>query len=200
MSGQERGESAERFDEARALLQRARAGDRDACAALLARYTQPILERIRRMMGPEARSAAESGDFLQAALLEVLQESDDDLPEDEEAFLRWVTAIVRNDIRDEVRRIRARSLESVSRLTRHQDSTQTSPPSDCARDERVRRLSAALGRLSEEHRRVLELTDLDGLSLEEVGLRLEKSPDAVRMLRKRALLRLGQLLGEERDA
>jgi DNA-directed RNA polymerase specialized sigma24 family protein len=60
----------------------------------------------------------------------------------------------------------------------------------------VRRPTAAIGRLSEEHRTVLELMDLDGLALEEVARRLARSPDAVRMLRKRALLRLGQLLGE----
>ena len=189
-------EPGARFEAVRELLERARAGERAACAALLARYMEPILARIRLMMGPEARSAADSDDFLQGALLEVLQESGEDLPQDEPGFLRWVTAIVRNNIRDEVRRIRARSLESASRLAQRDDSTRAQPADGCERDERVQRLTAALARLSAEHRTVLELMDLEGLSLDEAGRRLGRSADAVRMLRKRALLRLGGLLGE----
>jgi RNA polymerase sigma-70 factor (ECF subfamily) len=185
------------FEDGLRLLARTRAGDGTACTELVGRYQERILQRIRLMMGPEARRTAESSDFLQGALLEVLQCGDDALPASEEAFLRWVTAIARNNIRDELRREHERSLESISQLLADcQDDSRGGPPARVEREERIQLLVQALEGLAPEQREVLQLLDLEGQALGEVAERLGRSRDAVRMLRTRALVRLGERLAE----
>lgn len=184
------------LSESRELLARVRDGDRVALGGLYDRYGARLLERIRLMMGAEARRRAESGDFLNGVFVELAGKAQDTFPETEEQFLRWATAIARNDVRDQVRRRREASLESLS------SALAAVPPADgeeglasaVAQDEFVLHLVSALAQLDPDHRLVIELWDLESLPAEEVARRLGRSPDAVRMLRHRALLRLGKLV------
>jgi RNA polymerase sigma-70 factor (ECF subfamily) len=60
-----------------------------------------------------------------------------------------------------------------------------------------RELHVQLGRLSEDHRMVVTLRFLAGLSCEETAEAMSRSPGAVRVLQHRALLALRQLLDEQ---
>ena len=53
-----------------------------------------------------------------------------------------------------------------------------------------------LGQLPDDHREVIILRHLEGLTFPEVAARLEKSTDSVKKLWVRALVRLRGLLGE----
>ena len=53
------------------------------------------------------------------------------------------------------------------------------------RNERFDRLEKALEQLSDEHRRVILLSRIDGLSMKEIAARMERSPDAVMKLLRR---------------
>lgn len=182
------------------LLSRARGGDRTSLEQLLRRYRPELLTRIRLMMGEDARTAAESGDFLQGALVEVLQDLSRYELKDELAFLRWATHIARNNIRDEVRRRREKALQSFvsgsglftpGRPGRESAET----PSHCVvRAEQLELLIDALTYLRDGYQRVIELHWFEGLSFAEVGRRMERSEDAARMLHARALIRLGDEL------
>ena len=57
-------------------------------------------------------------------------------------------------------------------------------------DEQLHRLSEATNRLPEDYREVMVLRYQQGLSFEEVGERLGRSPDAARMLWARAVEKL----------
>ena len=182
------------------LLRLARGGDRSSLEQLLQRYRPELMTRIRLMMGDEARRAADSGDFLQGALVEVMK----DLPryelEDELAFLRWATRIARNNIRDEVRRRREKALESFVSgsgfftLGNRDEGTVETPSHHVARTEQLELLVDALTGLRDEHQRVIELHWFEGLPFVEVGRRMQRSEEAARMLHARALIRLGDEL------
>lgn len=178
------------------LLRRAQRGDGAALHVLLDRFGPRLLGRIRLMLGEEARSRAESGDFLQTTLLDVLQAFDTKPLTDERHLLRWMTNVARNRIRDSVRRRRELALETLSGSLAPDSHKSASTPSGHAMlDEDVHRLAEALEELPEPERLAIELHDLEGLSHRDVGLRLGRSEDAARRLHGRAMLRLGGLLG-----
>jgi len=187
------------FDSTLELLRRAQAGDSVALESLLERFRDPLLERIRLMMGGQARCSAESLDFLQGMFLEVIQGLEGVHVRDEQSLLRWMTTIARNNIRDHVRRTRERALESLtaSCLCRSDlENDVPSPPSEAAVQEDVHTLIEALLELAPDHRRVIELRDLDELRFREIAELMDRSEDAVHVLHTRALVRLGRLLNE----
>ncbi len=156
-----------------------------------------LLTRIRIMMGEEARAHADSGDFYQGLCLEALRDERrfQRLVADDRALLRWLTAIARNNIRDEVRKRREALLASFSdTVFRHGE--ETTPSQVTLRTERQERIAEALEALAPDYRRVIELRDLDGLSLRQVGDTMKRSEEAARKLHRRALIQLGRTLGE----
>lgn len=180
------------------LLARARAGERDALAALFERHRDRLLGRIRLMLGEGARRQAESLDFLQGLFLALC----DALPSadlaDEDAFLRWATGVARNDIRDAHRKLRARAFDSFSRsLSRLAPATPSadSPSAHAASADDQERLFRALESLRPEDREVIELRDLEGLPFREIAERVGKpSEGAAQVHHARALARLARFL------
>ena len=65
------------------------------------------------------------------------------------------------------------------------------PSADAAENEEIERLEAALDRLDEDHREVIALVRIAGLPYGDAGARMGRTPDAVRKLLGRALLKLG---------
>lgn len=186
------------FEDTVDLIRAARAGDTHALNVVAARYREPLLERIRLMMGVEARRAAESDDFLQGVLCEVVRDFESLRQCDEQSFLRWATHLARNNIRDAVRRRRERAVGSFASSIDWQpargDAQAAAPPAEAARLEDVDRLIDAMTKLPVDHRRVIELRDFDGLSFAEVGREMNRSENATQLLHFRALIGLGAAL------
>ena len=65
--------------------------------------------------------------------------------------------------------------------------------------ERLLRLERALDQLPEDYREVIIHAKYEGLSLDETAEAMGRSMDAVRMLLKRALSRLGTVFGGDGD-
>ena len=178
------------------LLRRARGGDPRSLGVVLARFRPALLERIRWMMGPEARRVADSGDFLQGVFAAVLRDLDGRSPEDEEGLLRWMTAVARNDIRDSVRRRREEAFDSLSTLLAERGGTAT-PASHVAHQERLHRLAGALERLDEKLKTVLELRVFDDARFREIGERVGCDEAHARYLFNKALIAVSRLLPED---
>lgn len=180
------------------LIQRAQQGDRTALDALLDRYRERLLQRIRLMMGDPARRVAESGDFLQAMFVDVAEGLERFEVRDEQAFLRWATQIARNRIRDRVRKKREKAFESFSQSGLFGNAVpaeQRSPLSAAGFNEDSHRLLEALEQLSDEYRRVIELRDFEGMPHREIAERMGKpSEAAAQMLHARAIARLTTIL------
>lgn len=190
--------SSQSFVDSLELVRRARAGESNALAALLGRYRERLLGRVRLMLGPEARSQADSEDFLQATLLAAIEHLQGFEPQNERAFLAWLTTIARNRIHDTVRRRRETAFQSLSESISG-DKRPATPPSQAIHNEQSVRLVEALEALDAQSREIVELRDLEGRQFQEIGKRLELSEDRVRYLHNRAVLKLGKLLARPPD-
>lgn len=167
----------------------------EALAQVITRYQARLLARIRLMMGPIARECLESGDVLQDVFAEALRGLRAGDLRDEKVFLRWVTAVARNHIVDEVRRHREHSFEALS-----SELVAVGAPSVAAQltlEEARQELAEALEELDPIRQRVIELRRLEGWSWQRVAEELGRSEEAARKLYHRALLELGQRLGRD---
>jgi len=186
------------------LLMLAREGDQGALNNLCGLYVERIRRIVRLRMGPQLRSQLESMDIVQDALWAAVRELDDFTHQDDGDFLRWVSVIVENTIRDNIDRIHAGkrdvrkqvSLDSAvarsegGRLPiRHPVST-TTPSLLVARSEELDRLERAMDQLKDEYRQVILLAKIEGLSYAQIGQELGKTPGAAGMLLSRAMVAL----------
>lgn len=183
------GDCARPIDDLRPLIEPARLGDREAQQALFERCREPLLMRIRWMMGEEARRVAESGDFLQATFARALQA----LPRFEErtpdSLLRWLTTIARNQIRNDVRRRREEALSCLS------SAIGVAPPAGDDGELSVHSaltLLDAFSQIGEEERRLIELREFEGKDFAEIGAILGCSDRHAHRLHAQALLRLSR--------
>lgn len=186
------------FAETVELIRSARAGDAGAFGAVVARYRRPLLDRIRLMMGAEARGAAESSDFVQGLFLEIVRDFGSLRGCDERSFLRWATALARNNIRDAVRRQREHAIgnfaSSLDWRPANGNVDRPAPSEMIARQEQVDGLVEAMTALPEDYQRVIELRHFDALSFAEIGALMQRSDNAAQILHHRALIQLGELL------
>ena len=187
------------FERTAELIRRARKGDREAFGDVVRRYQQPLMARVRQAMGPVPREFAESMDVMQDLLLDILKDFDGAGIESEEAFLRWATRVLKNNIKDQMRKQRLRAMEefaSSMALRRGSGEGEVASPSKAAaeRDE-VDQLERALASLPESFRQVIELRDLRQLSYREIAEIMNRPGEAAaQMLHARAFARLTEKL------
>jgi RNA polymerase sigma-70 factor (subfamily 1) len=112
-----------------------------------------------------------------------------------QSFRAWVLQILRNRVRNLRRHFGAAKRAACREVPLTDDSRQG--PCDSAtasrivtRREEAERLRAAIGRLPEHHRELIRRHDLEGQTFAEIGARIGRSADAVRMAHARALVRL----------
>jgi RNA polymerase sigma-70 factor (ECF subfamily) len=196
------------------LVERARAGDEDAFAQLVRRYT-PMLMRLARMYVP---TDALAEDVVQETWVAVLRGLD--RFEGRSAFKTWLFRILVNRAKTRgVREHRSIPFASVgggagveddadgdgptvdpSRFT--SEGAWTSAPADWRNDpeasleseEALRIVREAIDRLPERQRIVITLRDLEGLSSNEVRNVLDVSETNQRVLLHRARAKVRQAL------
>jgi RNA polymerase sigma-70 factor (ECF subfamily) len=179
------------------LLLNAQQGDTACLDAVVQRYRQRMLDRIRLMMGRSARRAAESADFLQAVIADIVANLHKLELRDERTFLRWAMRIARNNIRDSARKRREERFADLARSTVDGcivDEREAGPLDVTANQELSERLLEALEKLSPDHQLVIELRDFEGLPFAAIGRQMGRSENAVQTLHTRALIKLGGLL------
>ena len=143
---------------------------------------------------------------VQITLLEAHQQGWSELSEDER--VPWLRRVFAHNLLDEIRKFRTQrrdvdrersiqqSLEnSASRVNDWLAAEQSSPSRKLMRSEDSVRLAKALACLTAEQREAIELHHLKGLSLEEIGQRMDRKKGAVAGLIFRGKQRLQELLG-----
>jgi RNA polymerase sigma-70 factor (ECF subfamily) len=171
------------------LWHRARAGDPSAYDELFRLHADRALIFIRTRLGM-LREKVEPEDVLQDAFLAAHRSFSDFEYTGDGAFLRWLCRIIENRLRDAHDHFSARKRQETF-LPR---SAPTGPITALARKESSEKVERALAAISEEHRTVLLLRHFEGLSAEEAGARMGRSPGAIRNLAARALAELGRQL------
>jgi RNA polymerase sigma-70 factor (ECF subfamily) len=187
-----------------ALLQRIQTGDKGALNDLYNRYLMRVLAAVRARLGAELRGKLESWDVVQDALLASLKNVQSFNQTSEGAFLNWLAKVVENRIRDQLDFFRAdkrdhrlerplagpRSEESSVPLDIPERSGVPTPSQFLVLSEDLARLEKAMDQLPEESRELIVSVKIEGQTYDEIAQHLGKSPDAVRMQVKRALLAL----------
>lgn len=186
------------------LVVLAQGGDESALDQLCRVYGARVLWMIRLRMGRELRSKLESVDLVQDVLMSVLRDIGDFTYKDEGDFLRWLARITENRLRDQMEKLHAqkrdirkevpydgRDLASNDGPTLHWEPvTVTTPSTIISKQEEYDKLESAIDALKPEYRDVIVLAKIEGLSYREIGDKLGKSSDAVRMLLARAMTAL----------
>ncbi len=141
-------------------------------------------------------------DIVQETLLEAHTDVGQFHGETQEELLAWLRQILKHNILSASRRYRDTARRQIARETQLRadsasDATGTTipdpwpgPRSAVIQSEDEQRLLAALSRLPEMYRMVIELRNRDRLSFAEVGAKLGRSADAVRKLWARAIAML----------
>jgi RNA polymerase sigma-70 factor (ECF subfamily) len=193
------------------LLPRARAGDAAALGALLQR-TRPYLGLLARAaVGRRLRAKVDLDDLFQETHLQAVREFPRFQGDSAAAFLAWLRAIFASRLEKLLRRYlgtQARDLSREQELTVAFDessrllgglvpaSPDPSPSSQVSNEEELLRVTAAMEELPEDHREVLVLRHLEGLSYAEIAERMGRPTDeAARKLWARALEALRRRLG-----
>ncbi|MHC4331877.1 MAG: sigma-70 family RNA polymerase sigma factor [Planctomycetota bacterium] len=186
------------------LVTLAKGGDSSALDRLCRAYGERVRRIVRLRMGSELRSRLESMDVVQDTLMCALRDLGDFAYRDEGDFLRWLSRIVENRLRDNVDKLHAdkRDIRKEVRLDNKERTAGngfvgtagpidvTTPSVIVSRKEEMDKLEEAIDTLKPEYREVIVLKRLEGLSYKEIGKRLGKSPDAVGMLLSRAMVSL----------
>ena len=182
----------------------AKEGDDSALEQLYRVYGERVRRIIRLRMGREIRPRLDSMDLVQDALLSALGGLGDFTYKNEGDFLRWLSRIAQNALRDNLDKLHAakRDIRKEVRRVDFNPTTgggfvaaavpieATTPSVIMSRKEDLDKLEKAIDELKPEYREVIILTKIEGLSYREIGSRLSKSPDAVRMLVPSAMAEL----------
>jgi len=176
-----------------------RTGDEAAAQELFTRHLPRLRVRLRRRMAPGLRLKSDESDVIQEAYMTAYLRLADFQDRGEGSFARWLSGIVDNKLREEIRRHFGAEKRDVRREQRTEGangpgkatSGQGTPSGVAMANEETLLLVRAINGLPEDYRTVLHLLYEQGLPLKDAGERMNRSPDAVRMLYGRALAALG---------
>lgn len=178
--------------EEKELIQRARQGDHAAFEALVGRWQKPVYHQALRLLNdPE-----DAADVTQEVFLKLWRA----LPgfRGESSLSTWLYRLTDNTAIDLLRREKKRhgdlSLDDENLAVCVPADPSCSPQEQTERREVQSAVADALAQLSQEHRRVLILRELNGLSYEEIGQILVLNPGTVKSRIARARLALAKLL------
>ena len=188
----------------RHLVTLAKEGDPFAVDQLCRIYGERIRRIIRLRIDRKLRPKIDSVDVVQDALVQALAGLENFTYKDEGDFLRWLSKIAENKLRDILDKFHAdkRDIRREIPFKKIETNTeggsfgvdgplQTTTPSVLfSRKEQFDRLERAIDHLKPEYRDVIFLSRIERLSHEEIALRMGKSKGAVAMLLSRALVAL----------
>lgn len=174
------------------LVARAQGGDRPAFDGLVRRFHGRLERQVRSRIGDKVGARLEVEDVLQATFAAAFASIAKLTWRGEESFYRWLGSIAEHVIWSSTQK---RAWEQIQ-LPHDIAAAGSSPSRILQRKERFDRLEKALARLSGDHREVVTLARLKGLTIEEIAHRMGRSPEAVKKLIARALLRLRESFGD----
>jgi RNA polymerase sigma-70 factor (ECF subfamily) len=166
-----------------ALVERAQAGDAQAFAAIYDRYVDQTFAYVYRRVGHRQVAEDLVGDvFLRAyRRLSSFEWQGVDLG-------AWIMTIARNRVHDHFKSARFRMERSTDEV--RDDPTPTGPDDPervAVAKDLTRALGAALSRLKDEHREVIELRFVHDLSVAETATVMHRTVGATKALQYRAL-------------
>jgi RNA polymerase sigma-70 factor (ECF subfamily) len=147
-------------------IDRARAGDQDACRDIIETLHRPVIATIYRFLG--SRFRAEIEDIAQDVFLKVFRSIERFDPERGVKFSTWVYTFVRNHCFDVLKKRRLRTVsitprEDDTRGFEPDDPAQPEPGESAVNVELGRKIEEALAGIGEDQRMAFVLREYEGL-------------------------------------
>lgn len=191
-------------DKTQQLVILAKNGDESAPERLYRVYGERVRWMVRFRMGKALRSRLESMDFVQDVFINAIGALEDFTYKNEGDFVRWLSKITQNTLADNLDKVQAakRDIRKEHRLCSHSSATDgvsykvqknldaKTPNVIMSKQEDLAKLEKAVDELKPEYREIIVLSKIEGLSYKEIGKKLGKSSDAVRMLMPSAMAEL----------
>ncbi len=183
-----------RFDES---LLAARAGLQDQIGVLLEQCRPALLAIAEAELPTELRGKIGASDIVQESLTCAIIDFAEFRGTSHEELAAWLRRILLNRLSN-VRKAYHTGKRSVRRelpgASDLPDELQLSPSQELSRTEDAEALTAAVSRLPEDYRQIIQLRHRERKSFAEIGQMLERSEDAVGKLWARALQSLSREL------
>ena len=175
------------------LLQRARAGDSRALSALFRRQGSQLLRWASGRLPRWARHLYDTADVVQETLLQTFRRIDRFEDRGKGALQAYLRQAVMNRVRDEVRKVSRRPVDSLDDDAPEVPFEGPGPYQLALGGEQERKYKAALALLTEEER-VLVVGRIElGYNYDQLALIANKAtPGAARQAVRRAILRLAE--------
>jgi RNA polymerase sigma-70 factor, ECF subfamily len=171
------------------LVQRLRDGDPEAMGELYDRFGRAVFAIALRMV----RNSATAEDLVQETFIRIWN-GIGLFDRSRGSLAAWVGAIARNRVLDYVRSSDFRAIHSACEL-RKADSHVASPNPAFKGDPISAELARAVRRLDTNHRRVLEMAFLEGMTQSEIAARLQRPLGTVKTWARVALKSLRETCG-----
>ena len=179
-----------------------------ALRVLLERHGRGVRDTIAGKIGRQWRSLLDADDVMQATYLEAFLHLDQFTNGDESAFVRWLSRIAENNLRDAIRALQRQKRpdprkrvhpisgeDSFAGLLGLFEATSATPSRHAARKETAEIIAEAIASLPPDYATAVRLYDLEGHSAREAAAGMNRSIGAFYILRARAHDRLRFLLG-----
>ncbi len=201
------------FDDAKAaaMLRLAQEGNADAIGDILMLYRPLLLTIANQELDAKLKIKEAASDLVQTTILEAHQNFEKFKSCEPEEFLVWLRQLLRDNMADAARKYRRAKKRQISRerplasdhvrelIGRLSMRREPGPQSDAIRREDQQKIVDAVEKLDREYRQVLIWRFRDGLEFAEIGAKIDRSPDAARMLCNRAMKQLKSILGPPSD-
>ena len=161
---------------------------------------------VRKQLHGNFSQRFDESDVIQNAWLNVVRKLDQFHGSTEQEFFCWLRTILENNLKNVYRENMAemRDVRKELNFNQTEDSASiewivpvaddSTPSNRLIRGERALELAKAIEELPEMQRTAIELRHLQGKKLSSVAAEMEKTPDAVVSLLRRAMLNLNKLL------
>lgn len=192
-------------------IDRARSGDGRALGDLLERFRETLRLSSRRQLGSALGRRVDASDVIQQTCLEAHRSIGRFRGTSEAEFLAWLRRIHEFNLAQAVRdhlmtAKRAAGRETSLDDTRHGASlrgrivsSHTSPSLRAIRLEQAARFLDALKLLPADQREAVRMRHVEGLPIDQIAARLERSPEASAGLLKRGIQALRDRLGSQEE-
>jgi RNA polymerase sigma-70 factor (ECF subfamily) len=190
-------------------MQHARAGDARAMSALLVASFKPLRAAVQELMDPSlAKSGIEPEDIMQEVYLGAWPQLSRIHCDNFSAFMGWLRQIAshkavdiqralltnKRDVRRQVQLPEIRN-DSYARLLDSVLVGYSTPSRGAAREEAFAAMMVHMVQLPTDYRLAIQYRFIDGVSVDEIARRMDRSEAAVYMLLHRGLRQLRELMG-----
>lgn len=188
-------------DMEKSLLERAKSGDIAAFEQLIESYQKKIFNIALRMLG----NYDDAGDLTQEVLIRIYRSIKSF--KEQSSFSTWIYRITTNVCLDELRKRKNRKVISLDEeiklddgdMKRQIESDEPTPEETAEAEDLRKIVNDAIERLNEEHRIVIVLRDIQGLSYEEIAEVLKCPEGTVKSRINRARQALKNILASKRE-